>query len=364
MADRATSSPILRFDAALLKKDLAKARDNLSAVVLRGEHLWLGGDEGTSIDRMTRDGSGNFGSHTRFELKDLLTLPAPAKEEIDIEGLDVDDGYLWLVGSHSAKRKKADSEKSLADNLDRIGKVEMEGNRFTLARVPLNTSAEPVARHESRTAARLEGDADGNLLTAALRDDRHFGRFVPRRASGQSIDGIPSKDNGFDVEGLAVSGNRVFVGLRGPVLRGWAAVIELRVTAASDTVLSLEPLGVAGAPYLKHFLQLDGLGVRELSIHGKDLLILAGPSMDLDGPVFLYRWKNGLEAGADSMTWRQDLIKVVTVPFAETKDHAEGLTIVTRAPLSVLISYDSPQPLRLDGADGSGVKADIFDVPL
>ena len=90
MPDRPKSSPILRFSAAVLKKDLAKARDNLSAVVLRDNHLWLGGDEGTSIDRMTRDARGNFGEHTRFELKDILNLPAPAKEEIDIEGLDLD----------------------------------------------------------------------------------------------------------------------------------------------------------------------------------------------------------------------------------------------------------------------------------
>jgi hypothetical protein len=45
-------------------------------------------------------------------------------------------------------------------------------------------------------------------------------------------------------------------------------------------------------------------------------------------------------------------------------DHAEGLSIVTRNPLSVLVSYDSPQPLRVDGEDGSGVKADVFDVAL
>ncbi len=31
---------------------------------------------------------------------------------------------------------------------------------------------------------------------------------------------------------------------------------------------------------------MEGLGIRELVIQGKDLLILAGPSMDLDGPVF------------------------------------------------------------------------------
>lgn len=364
MPDNPTSTPILRFDATLLKKDLAKLRDNLSAVVLQGEHLWLGGDEGTRIDRMTRDASGNFGDHRRFELKDLLKLPGRAKEEIDIEGLDFDGGYLWLIGSHSAKRKKAEDDKSTAENLDRLARLEVEGNRYTLARVPLDVQAEPVSEHGGLTAARLDGDDCGNLLTEALRKDRHLGPYLPRLLPDKSVEGIPSKDNGFDIEGLAVSGNRVFVGLRGPVLRGWAIVIELRVRPAARGVLALDPPGSCEQPYLKHFLQLDGLGVRDLVIHGRDLLVLAGPSMDLDGPVFVYRWKGALNTGADSLTWNKDLAKVVSVPFGVKKDHAEGLTLATDAPLSVLVCYDSPnEETRIDGADGCGVKADIFEIP-
>ena len=119
MPDTPKRSPLLRFDTSVLpKKDLEKARDNLSAVVVQGKHLWLGGDEGTSIDRMTEDASGDFAGHKRFELKDTLKMPGPAKEEIDIEGLDVNGGYLWLVGSHSAKRKKADDDKTPAENLE------------------------------------------------------------------------------------------------------------------------------------------------------------------------------------------------------------------------------------------------------
>ena len=105
MLDVPLSSPILRLDPSLTKKELAKIRDNFSAIVLHGSHLWLGGDEGTSIDRMTLDADGNFGSHTRFDLAPLLRLPGGG-EEIDIEGLDVDGGYLWLIGSHSLKRKE------------------------------------------------------------------------------------------------------------------------------------------------------------------------------------------------------------------------------------------------------------------
>ena len=361
MPDTPKRSPFLRFDTSVLpKKDLAKARDNLSAVVVQGEHLWLGGDEGTSIDRMTKDASGDFGSHKRFELKDLLKMPGPAKEEIDIEGLDVNGGYLWLVGSHSAKRKKVDDEKTPAENLERLGKVEAEGNRFTLARVPLNANSEPVGEHKGLTAARLQGDATGNLLTEALKKDRHVGRFVPRVLPDKSVEGIPSKDNGFDVEGLAVSGNRVFVGLRGPVLRGWSIILELRVKDASPGVLALERLGTAGEPYLKHLLPLDGLGVRDIVIQDNDLLVLAGPTMDLDGPVFIYRWKNALTSGADSLIPKTDLAKLVVVPFGVTKDHAEGITRVSDSPLSLLVCYDSPGKARI-AADG--VKADVFSIP-
>lgn len=362
MPDSPKSSPIVKFDAALAKKDLAKVRDNLSAIVLRDEHLWLGGDEGTSIHRMTREASGNFGGHTIFDLHDTLELPAAAKEEIDIEGLDVDGGYLWLIGSHSAKRKKAEADKSTGENLDRLATIEAEGNRYTLARVPLDESARPVPKHRGLMAARLKGDEKGNLLTKALRVDRHVGRFLPHVLQGESI-GVPSKDNGFDVEGLAVAGNRVFLGLRGPVLRGWAIVIELRIGAASGDTLTLDSIGASGEPYLKHFLQLDGLGIRDLVIHENDLLVLAGPSMDLDGPVFIYRWKEALHETSDSLTWKSDLQKVVTVPFGITTDHAEGLSLASDSPLSVLVCYDSPDPeTRIVGADHRGIRMDMFDI--
>ena len=176
----------------------------------------------------------------------------------------------------------------------------------------------------------------------------------------KSVEGIPSKDNGFDVEGLAVSGDRVFLGLRGPVLRGWSVVVELRVAEASNGLLTMETVGASGQRYLKHLLQLDGLGVRDLVIAGTDVSVLAGPTMDLDGPVFVFRWKNPLTAGADSITSKNDLAKVVSVPFGVTKDHAEGLTCVAGTPLSLLVCYDSPDKNRIDKEDG--VKADIFEI--
>lgn len=337
---------MLRLDPSLgSKKDLAKIRDNLSAIVLAGNHVWLGGDEGTHLHRMTRDADGNFGDHERFDLLSLLDLPDQRGKpsEIDIEGLDVDEGFVWLVGSHSRKRKKVDKDATQAQNRERLATVEADGNRYTLARVPLNDDHEPAPTAGSRAASRLKGDAAGNLLTRALADDEHVGPFCA----------IPGKDNGLDVEGLAARGDRLFVGLRGPVLRGWAVLLDLQVRAAPTGFLRLDKLR-------KHFLDLDGLGIRDLAIDKNDLYILAGPTMDLDGPVFMYHWPNALDTVGEAVVPRERLRIAAEIPYAAGADHAEGMTLVdpgTTRP-KVMVCYDSPAPHRIVGEHA--VRADIF----
>jgi hypothetical protein len=344
----AATQTLLQLDPSLgSKKDLAKIRDNLSAIVLAGNHLWLGGDEGTHLHRMTRGKGGDFSDHRRFDVLPLLDLPDKGAKpsEIDIEGLDVDDGYVWLVGSHSRKRKKAEDDATPAENRKRLATVEADGNRFTLARVPLDKDEAPVRSAKSRTAARLEGDASSNLLTRALADDEHVGPFCT----------IPSKDNGLDVEGLAVRGDRVFAGLRGPVLRGWAVLLDLEV---KDKEAGLR----LGKPLRKHFLQLDGLGIRDLVIDRKDIYILAGPTMDLDGPVFIYHWRNALDVAAEVVVPREKLRIACEVPFAAKTDHAEGMTLMDpdSATPKLMVCYDSPAPARIVG--DHAVRADIFNL--
>ena len=347
MLSTPASQVLLSLDPSLgSKKDLAKIRDNLSAIVLAGKHVWLGGDEGTHLHRMTRDAGGDFSDHKRFDLLSLLDLPdqGPKPSEIDIEGLDVDEGYVWLVGSHSRKRKKVEKDETLAQNLQRLATVEADGNRYTLARVPLDDDQKPTRRTGSRAASRLEGDASGNLLTRALMDDKHVGPFCT----------IPSKDNGLDVEGLAVRGDRVFVGLRGPVLRGWAVLLDLEVRAAPTGFLRL------ARPLRKHFLHLDGLGIRDLAIHKNDVYILAGPTMDLDGPVFVYHWPNALDITSEAVVPREKLRIAREVPYAAGADHAEGMTLVDAdsAKPKVMVCYDSPASQRIVG--DNAVRADIF----
>ena len=329
-------------------RELAGIRDNCSALLMHDDHLWIGGDEGTFVDRLRPLGDGNFGGHQRFDVAGILNLPADGKE-IDIEGLDASDGYLWLIGSHSMKREKAESGKSASKNRQRLEVVRSDPNRFTLARIPLDDTGSPTARVENRRAARLEADSQGDLLTRLVSQDPALGPFCK----------IPSKENGLDVEGLAVRGDRVFAGLRGPVLRGWAVLLDLALETGHT--------GIGLVSLRKHFLQLDGLGVRDLAIEGEDLYILAGPSMNLDGPVFIYRWPDALALEGEQLVWRDQLQKLLAVPYGTGKsaghDHAEGIMLLPGAggeDLNVMLCYDSPGPAHLVADRPDQLKLDLL----
>jgi len=124
----------LRFDPELNKLGKGKElRQGLSVVVQIGDTLWVTNDETISLERLTGskdilDAVHLYSDHTQFALSDYLPLPAPPAldpdeiEEADLEGLDYKDGYLWLVGSHSLKRKKPD-KKSVEKNFERLAEV-------------------------------------------------------------------------------------------------------------------------------------------------------------------------------------------------------------------------------------------------
>ncbi|NJR75100.1 MAG: DUF3616 domain-containing protein [Scytonema sp. CRU_2_7] len=331
-------------------------RNDISAVLLTPEkHLWLGSDETSTIERLSFVDATNFAEHKQFHVADFISLPAPEEEEIDIEGLAYADYYLWLIGSHSYKRKKPKPKHSDEKNIQRLAKIASEANRYIIGRIPLvNGELLPVCQHPKNpnvqlSAAKLEVTKQGNFLMEALADDPHLGFFVKAA--------IPGKDNGFDMEGIAVSKNRVFLGLRGPVLRGWAMILEIELENSSPELLKLKKIGDDGKEYKKHFLFLNGLGIRDLLLDGEDLLVLAGPTMDLDGPVQVYRVKNGEHLRENVLNYPE---LVLDIPYGNRDDHAEGMTLfhdMTEGP-SLLAVYDAPAKDRLVG-DG-GVLADVF----
>jgi hypothetical protein len=287
----------LRFDKTVARGDVT----NLSALCADGEHLWLAGDEAAAIELLTRQDDGGYASHRTFRLADLVRLPDGADEEVDIEGLARDDHHLWAVGSHALVRKKKGAKP--------------KPNRRILVRLPVTT------------------DADG---APALGRGAILGRKPPTLADLVADDpqlgpstAVPSKENGFEIEGLAAYGDAILAGLRGPVLDGQAVVLELR----PYTKPGKARLRVDG--YRVHRLDLGGLGIRDLCPDEATggLLVLAGPTMAHAGPVRVYRWRPG-----DRPAPACDL------PSGAEEDHPEGIAVVDGGDTLVVV-YDHPSPV-------------------
>lgn len=332
--------------------------DDLSVVERIGRCLFVAADEGAELVRLTTEDGTAYGMDAVFPLARFFRLPDPGDGEADIEGMTENDGWLWVVGSHALARKQPRKGEYDAQALDRLTEVRCDANRFLLGRIPLRTGpdglCEPVPEDGSRRARCLKMKNGSSALAKALKKDEHLHRFMK----------VPAKENGFDIEGLAARGDRVFLGLRGPVLRGWACILELEVEEAPRRPerLKLRRIGRNGERYRKHFVNLDGLGIRELACDGDDLVILAGPTMDLDGPVAVWRWTDALAVVHETVVPADRLVRVLDLPFGEGCDHAEGIARIPRdgAPPALLVVYDSPSGNR---KQGDGVDADLFALP-
>ena len=322
--------------------DAKDLRDNLSGLAGRDGWLWLAGDEGRCLHHL-----GGDGTISRHKLKPFGLAGDDSDGESDLEGLALDGDRLWLVGSHSLRRHKHDrAEQPL--QLDPV----RHPNGQLLGCLQLDGNGTP------RAAQRLAFDHHGgeDALTAALAADPLVRPYLA----------IPSKDNGLDLEGITARGDRVLVGLRGPVLRGIALVADLR----------LGNLGSTGAPlqidqlHLR-FLDLGGLAVRDLAVRPghDDVLLLAGPTMTLAGPCVLFCWRGAL---GDRHAGSADSLKIEkTKPLlwirhgdpGDNHDKPEGLDLQHHnGELIAWIAYDSPSKHRREG-DGVCTHLDGFVVP-
>lgn len=352
MADPVVDSVTLVFrDQAAFEHVTDPIAEDLSAIARADETLFLSCDETAGIDRLRPDAPGVWGSHEHINLGETYRLPDGPAGEMDIEGLEADDGWLWIVGSHSLKRRKPKREEhDAARGLERMEKIKRDPNRGFLGRMPLAPSPDggvmPVAEHEGRRAASVPLSAETSALHRWLSADPHLAPFLA----------IPSKENGLDVEGLAASGSRVWLGLRGPVLRGHAAILEFDFEVDADGHLAPRTL-VEGRPYAKHLLPSAGLGVRDLARDGEDILVLTGPALGSDGPSHVLRWRAALSVDEGV---HDDVAELCELPYLGHYDHAEGLVRWPEGGEDAwLVVHDSPVPERLD-REGLSVRADVI----
>ena len=310
----ATASLTASLLASLPLELLPEDAGSLSAVAQHGDGLFLAGDGDDVLLRLSSTDGASFGRPRRLLLDTMLDRPR-GFAGADIEGLccarDEQGEWLWLTGSHSATRRRwTDAEDP--------GGVEHHPGRQLVARIPLIRDDAglplPVKRTEDgRRAGALPFAKGRNALLRALRRDKRLKPYLK----------LPAKDNGLDIEGIAVAGKRVLLGCRGPLIGGWALLLDLSLEIDDDGGLILPK---AESALRLHWLDLDGLGIRDILIQGADLLILAGPVLAAPGPAALFRWPDALRRLDDPLIPRDRLTRFDLPAGAGTP---EGLTTFT-----------------------------------
>jgi len=322
---------------------------DLSAAVRVGSTLFLGGDEGVAIERLSQDEDG-WTSCGRVQLADCLDVSSA--EEADIEGLSEDDGWLWVLGSHARTRPKLEKREDGRLDLETYADLKDTRSRCLLARLPLAADPdaegllEPVGRADGRRAQMLKQTKHGNELARTLARDPLIGPFTK----------IPAKEGGVDLEGIAAAFPRVALGMRGPVIQTFAVLLEFRVKEHGKSGLAID------GPVYKRMLDLEGLGIRDLKRAGDDLLILAGPTTSLDGPCAVYRWRGWIDeppAHKHTVCLHQPE-RILELGFGRGDDHPEALAIMeAQGSRQLLVICDSPAKKRM-GPGKHTVSCDLF----
>lgn len=183
--------------------------------------------------------------------------------ELDGEGVAIAGGDVYVIGSHGHPR-------------DRKGKLDARRDADEIAAKIAATS------RLLRFKLPMQQDQDGQSIAVDVVSSARIREAIAASSVLAPHMDHRLDDNGLTVEGIAVAGNRLYIGFRAPLLEGGkvpvmnVAVEPLFGTGPLDAQLSL--------------LDLGGRGVRDLTILGDVLVILAGPSDDRDGASGLYLW--------------------------------------------------------------------------
>lgn len=256
---------------------------------------------------VTPDGRQLTGEPTRLRslrplLRTLADGPGPLRrdDEIDVEGITATPHGLVVVGSASLKRKRVrsrDVERGRARVLERLARV-----------APASGRGRTHSDYALELVVQLDDAGEPTMWVRHARDLRALLLDLPLL---QPFRDVPSKDNGLDVEAVAWHEGHVWLGLRGPVLRGWALLVRLDATLGDPRLYPVE---------------LGGMGIRALEsarsrTHGAGLCLVSGPTLPHGGPFDLWHWS---PPAADDLGVARRLLRLSEGAKADT-GHVESL---------------------------------------
>ena len=312
IAGEATREDYLILDGNLInKKKKPNISENISSIAIKDNILVVGADEGADLLVFKKKDT------LKYTETEQICIPLKGKkcgaehkgEEVDIEGIAWGSKYLYVIGSHSKARKKVKSDNSIDQNKKRLETIKIEPSREQVFRLQLNG----------------EGNVFGGSKTRKISLRKLFTNH-PVLSFFQSI---PSKENGIDIEGLAVKEidgkDRLYLGFRGPVLRGNHAMIMVLEFEGGE----FKENKLRGNPKV-HYVNLGGLGIRGMTEVGSGgFLILAGPVGDAQTVDNKSRYKvffwNGEEDDVSGVARKP----LCNIPASE-EAKAEGIELLNK----------------------------------
>ncbi len=275
---------------------------NVSALGIIGDLLLIGSDEGNKIQVLKRNGS-------RYRLIQDILLNDDGKE-VDVEGIACDGDTVYIVGSHSWKRPKMRPDRTYEKNRNMIEEVIYEKSRDKLFRLKIDK----------------EGRVIGNIKKTSLR------KIIDENNVLKVFSRVPGKENGVDIEGIAVHNSVLYFGFRGPVLRG--NYVPVLVCPFPKRIRESQLL----------YVNLGGRGIRDFVRVNQGFFILAGPVGDGPGSYQLYFWDGRDCIPGKRMTGDPagQCIYLCEIPTPENAK-AEGITVLQerKSTYEFLITYDS-----------------------
>ncbi len=263
-----------------------------------GTYLVIGGDEAVGPDKdlniiqvLSKQEDGQYVAGEDIVLPDVDKNDG---RELDIEGIAVDGNFIYVVGSHSSTRNNAASKKSYKRNRKTFnqGKIKNEPSRDWLHQVEVNQQVQPL-----------------EIKSISLTD------VISNHKALKAFSEIPSKENGVDIEGIAVDDGWVYVGFRGPVFRdNYVPVLKFKFDEHEESVTLL-------------LVKLDGGGVRGMASVMDGFLIVSGPVGDAPGPYLVHHW-NGQDMvpGKDRDDTTGYIAKLGEIDVSKGK--AEGILVL------------------------------------
>lgn len=273
----------------------------LSGAAVVGDYLVIVSNDQVQPQVLKKDGDG-------YVVHKSVPVPHANTHNLDLEATAAEGSIVYLTGSHGRVRNIG-----VKGNVVGVGGVEARRHRDCVFRFTLGADGTP-------------GPVERTSLWSVLDAHPVLGPF---RA-------LASKENGVDIEGLAVKDGRLYFGFRGPVLRDrWVPVLSCTFDDPSGTARTL-------------YVQLGGRGVRDMVAVDDGFLILAGPTGDGDWSFRIYHWdgKDGLNDADPGKTRR-----LADLPRAAA-GKPEGLTVLGRSGdrYDLLLLYDGAKggaPTRL-----------------